>query len=115
MRGRCWIGCGAGEGIGREARKDGVVLRLVVERFEGPREEEEDIQPEPELEEREEEERLLEEEREDEERKEDEECELDDRELEEREEEERDDGGMESPFRWRTVFYFIFYAVLEEM
>jgi len=79
----------------------------VVERLEGPRDDEDD---QLELEERDEDERLLDE-------REDDERELDDRELEERELDDRDDGGMESPFpdaftgkrsnADRPVYYFI--------
>ena len=68
------------------------MLRLVVERLEGPWDDEEDDQLELELDERDEDERLLEDEREDDDREDDE------RELDERELDDRDEGGMESPF-----------------
>ena len=66
------------------------MLLLEVERFEGPRDEEDDDQPEPE-------------EREEEEREEDEreldDCEDDERKLDDdRELDDRVDGGMKSPF-----------------
>jgi hypothetical protein len=72
------------------------VLLLEDERFEGPRDEEDDDHPEPE--EREEDERELDD-REDDERKLDDDRELEDRdELEDRELDDRVDGGMKSPF-----------------
>ena len=78
----------------------------MVERLEGPRDEEDEDQPE--LDERDEED-----ERELDERKLDDECELDERELEDREPddrelEERDDGGIESPFLFSPTIICIF-------
>ena len=73
------------------------MLRLVVERFDGPWDEEDEDQPElderDEEEDRELDERKLDDERELEDRDDEEERELDERELD-----DRDDGGMQSPF-----------------
>ena len=73
------------------------MLRLVVERFDGPWDKEDEDQLElderDEEEDRELDERKLDDERELEDRDEEEERELDERELD-----DRDDGGMQSPF-----------------